>query len=734
MNSPHKTSSASTAAPSKMNHTGRWIAIGLLLGVLCGVLFGDYCGALQVVGHAYVGMLQMTVLPYLVLSLVSKMGRLNADEARRLGLTALAVLLVFWVIAIVLIVLVSGILPPVEGASFYSPDFGGDTEHDQDFLSRFIPTNVFRALSNEYVPAVVVFCLFFGSALMFVPGKEPLLNFLDLCSDGLGRINLFLVRLAPIGLFTLTAAAAGTLRLEEMSRLQGYLIMFTLACMVAAFAVLPLLLSSLTNIRYRDLLGAAQEPLLTAIATGKLFVVLPQIIDKCEQLLKNNAEDEPQEGIGVSTASVVVPLAYPFPHIGKILAFVFISFAAWYSGHTLTPGETTSMAATGAVSSFASPLITMPYLLDQYHLPQDLMALFILPGFITMRLGDVVGVMHLMVLTLIVTRATQRRLSIRWSRLAVAAIGVLLCLACAGVASRWYLASTTLAYDLDKQFLSLEILPPHEDVVVFESRDDAPNRLPLDGSTLQRLKTERVLRVGYHADHVPYSFFNHHGHLVGLDVQLMYRLAERLQVRLEFVPYANDTVEEQLGSGEIDVAVGGLIMNPERLLRAGFTEPYQTATAAVVLPDHRRGEFDTWDDPNMPAALRLGAVHEDVAAAVRRELPSVEVVVIDSIRSYFEATRSNLDGLIIAAEEGAAWNVLYPEHTVVVPKPIVQRPVGMAVRSSDADWLRFLDRWLDFERLDGSLDRLRTYWIEGGGTKKKKPRWCVMRDVLGWIP
>ncbi len=421
MNSRFESGDTAVATSEKPSHTGRWISIGLLLGVLCGVLFGEYCGALQVVGRGYVGLLQMTVLPYLVISLISKMGRLNADEARRLGLTALAVLLVFWVIAIVLIVLVSAILPPIEGASFFSPNSEAGAPHDQDVMSRFIPTNVFQALSNEYVPAVVVFCLFFGSALMLVPGKEPLLDFLDLCSDGLGRINLFLVRLAPIGLFTLTAAAAGTLRLEEMSRLQGYLIMFTLACLMAAFGVLPLLLSSLTNIRYRDLLRAAQEPLLTAIATGKLFVVLPQIIDKCEQLLKD--DEEPAERIGESTASVVVPLAYPFPHIGKILAFVFISFAAWYSGHSLTPDQTASMAATGAVSSFASPLVSMPYLLDQYQLPQDLMALFILPGFITMRLGDVVGVVHLMVLTMIVTRAMQRRLRIQlaafagWRRL-----------------------------------------------------------------------------------------------------------------------------------------------------------------------------------------------------------------------------------------------------------------------------------------------------------------------------
>jgi Na+/H+-dicarboxylate symporter/ABC-type amino acid transport substrate-binding protein len=666
----------------------------------------------------------------MVLSLIAKLGRLDAQRARRMGWTALIVLLLLWLIGIVLIVFVTAILPPIQGASFFSPTPEQVAVGEPDLLSNFVPTNVFRSLSDGLVPAVVVFCLFFGSALILVPGKEPLLDFLDLCSEGIGRINLFLIRLAPIGLFMLTAAASGTLRIDELSRLQGYLIIFTLACLLATFGVLPLLISSLTTIRYRDVLKAAREPLLTVIATGKLFVVLPQIVDKCEQLL----EHESPSKISKSTASVIVPLAYPFPHLGKILPFVFISFAAWYMGRSLTPGQTTAMAATGTISSFASPLVTMPYLLDQYQLSQDLMALFILPGFITMRLGDLVGVLHLMTLTLIVNQALQGRIRIRWRRLLAGGFCVLLCLGVLGTASRCYLASTTLDYDLDERFLALAIPSPHEDVVVYQSRDDVPIRQPLQGSTLERVKTEKLIRVGYHSDHLPYTFFNQHQHLVGLDVELMHRLAIRIDVQLEFVPYAYDTVVEQLESGEIDVAVGGLMMKPERLLVTGFTQPYQTATVAVVLPDHRRGEFDTWDDPHMPADAKLGVVYEDLAVAARRQLPDVEIVVIDSFSAFFAKRDDDLDGLIIAAEEGAAWNVLYPEHAVVIPKPVVQRPVSMAVRANDADWLRFLDHWLDFERLDGSLDRLRIYWIEGGGTKEQNPRWCVARDVLHWLP
>jgi Na+/H+-dicarboxylate symporter/ABC-type amino acid transport substrate-binding protein len=701
--------------------------------VLCGVLFGEYCSFLDVVGQAYVGLLQMTVLPYVTVAIVAKLGRLDLTQARRLGKVALVILLLFWLLGVALVVAVSIMLPPVDGAAFFSPKPIEPTEGASDFLTMFIPANIYHALAGNVVPAVVVFCLFFGAALISVPGKEPLLDFLDLCSDGLSRINLFLVRLAPFGLFALTAAAAGTMGFDELSRLQAYLIMFTLACLVAAFGVLPLLVSSLTPVSYRKFLRSAQEPMLTAIATGKLFVVLPQIVDKCEELT-DPAYDPSHHPPGHSTASVLVPLAYPFPHLGKILAFVFVSFAAWYVGRDLQPGETTYMATTGASASFASPLITIPFLLDMFQLPQDLMPLFLAPGFITTRLADVVGVAHLMALTVIASHALQGTLQVRWRPLCFSTLGLVACLSLAVGMSRWYLTTTAPSYDLDNRMLSLEIASPHLDTVVYRDGDEIPPRTVPTGDTLTTVAHGGVLRVGYHADHLPYSFFNNKGDLVGYDVELMHRLADRLQVRLEFVPWTYENVVEELGRGDIDVAVGGLIMNPERLLRVAFTAPYTTATLAVVIRDHQRGQFATWESTDARRDLHLAVVGQDMAAAARRQLPRDQIESIASIRQFFDEHPGGATGLVTSAEEGAAWNILHPEYTVVAPEPVIQRPVCMAVRLNDLNWVEFLNRWLDYERLDGSLERERIFWIEGGGAKTRPPRWSVFQNVLGWLP
>ncbi len=81
---------------------------------------------------------------------------------------------------------------------------------------------------------------------------------------------------------------------------------------------------------------------------------------------------------------------------------------------------------------------------------------------------------------------------------------------------------------------------------------------------------------------------------MGLDVELMYQLASQVGARIEFIPYDYPTLIDQLNSGQFDVAISGLIIKPDRSLYVGFSQPYTDATAAIVVPDHRRGEFRDW--------------------------------------------------------------------------------------------------------------------------------------------
>jgi Na+/H+-dicarboxylate symporter len=63
------------------------ILIGLASGVATGLFFGEMAAGLKIVGRAYIGLIQMTILPYMVVSLIGGIGHLSYDSAKRLALT-----------------------------------------------------------------------------------------------------------------------------------------------------------------------------------------------------------------------------------------------------------------------------------------------------------------------------------------------------------------------------------------------------------------------------------------------------------------------------------------------------------------------------------------------------------------------------------------------------------------------------------------------------------------------
>jgi Na+/H+-dicarboxylate symporter len=57
-----------------------YILIGMFLGIVCGIFFGKKVAFLQVAGDAFIKLLQMTILPYILVSLISGLG-----DARSIG-------------------------------------------------------------------------------------------------------------------------------------------------------------------------------------------------------------------------------------------------------------------------------------------------------------------------------------------------------------------------------------------------------------------------------------------------------------------------------------------------------------------------------------------------------------------------------------------------------------------------------------------------------------------------
>ena len=88
-----------------------FVVIGMLLGIFCGLLLGDRCAKLVIVGNIYVILLLMCVLPYVVITLIYSIGKLKTNEAKMIAIKGGFITFTFWSIAIFFVLLMPVTFP-----------------------------------------------------------------------------------------------------------------------------------------------------------------------------------------------------------------------------------------------------------------------------------------------------------------------------------------------------------------------------------------------------------------------------------------------------------------------------------------------------------------------------------------------------------------------------------------------------------------------------------------------
>ena len=242
--------------------------IGLGLGIAAGLFFGELASPLKYAGDAFIGLLQMTVLPYIMLALMGGIGKLTGVQSRLLLGRVSLIILFLWFVGYLTVLLFGLSLPAQTSASFFSTSMVTEPR-SFDFFSLFIPSNPFQSMAENRVPAVVLFSVLCGAAIIGMGSKQAILSALDTMQDVLGRVTGFIVGLSPLGVFCIVTSAAGTMNIAEMARIQGYLVLMTVFTLAICFLLVPALVKTLTPFRSKDISPLLRASFVLAFATGK---------------------------------------------------------------------------------------------------------------------------------------------------------------------------------------------------------------------------------------------------------------------------------------------------------------------------------------------------------------------------------------------------------------------------------------------------------------------------------
>ncbi|MCY4044733.1 MAG: cation:dicarboxylase symporter family transporter [Cellvibrionales bacterium] len=685
------------------------IIISLIAGIITGLLLGYPIQGTEVIGKAFVMLLQMTAIPYICVSLIAGIGFLDKETALKLMKSGALVYLGLTAIMLCFIYISAIAFPNWQASSFYSANTLVDS-NSGSLLNIFIPSNPFTALSKTQVPAIVLFCVLLGVGFMSVEYRNQTLLFFKDIQQALVNVNSLVLKLAPVGVFCISQHASASLSKEEIDGLVVYITSVTLITFVLTFIVIPGLIASITPFTYRQVIYVSKDAMLTAFVTGHILIVLPIIAEKVKKLINQHVGAEQNEH---NLAEVIAPISFSVPTGSKLISLSFIVFAAWFDGQPIQGSDYALLSVLGFSYLFNSNYGAIADLITTLNITSGLYDLFVIAeNLIVRHLGGIIGAMFCVALTVLTTVACAGIWQFHW-RKGLLFLSLTLSLFASllfGIGRGFEIISHQ--YQGYERFIDRYLMyKPAGSKIIKDPFDESITDVNKD--TLDRIKQRGVIRFGYYQDALPFAFNNKNGQLVGLDIELIHMLARELKVEIEFVKVTHAQTQALLRSGYLDMA-SGIPLISENLTHFSLSIPYTYEKMAFIVKDKHRHDYkdlaQVANKENLVIGIPGSLFYKE---AIDSAFPNANIEILPTPRKFF-VEKHNIDAMVFGAAGASAWTLVYPEYSVVTPKQELSKiPISFAIPPSDHKFELFLRNWITLNTNNGNIDKIFRYWIEG---------------------
>ncbi|MBL4898924.1 MAG: cation:dicarboxylase symporter family transporter [Colwellia sp.] len=691
------------------------IITAMIVGLLIGATTSTVFIGVNEIANAFVMLLQMTALPYISLSLITGIGGLSSAKISSTVKHSLIILLSLIALVLFFILLAPIAFPNWQSADFYSVNTI-KTVQEFDLIQLFIPTNPFYSFAHGLIPSVVMFSIFLGVGLMQVKAKKQTLLALIGLNNAIINVSAMVMKLAPLAIFCIALRAAATIDASQLDGLLVYIVTAAVLVFLLAFLILPAIVATITPFEYKDILKATRSAMITAFATGSFFIVIPLIVEKTKQLIdKMNITNANLRANAITAPSIIVPISFSLPIGGKLLALLFVLFAAWFSGSPVDASNYFQLLTVGLSQLFGSTSIAMPNLLALFNVPSALFELFLVAeNLIVGRLGALLSVIFSASLVILIATSIVNKFTFKWRSFSKYLIILPAISMIAFVSLRFTFDNISFQYQGYTKFIERDFVILDTKSTVLKQPENIEINSQPDVDVLTRIKQRGFIRVGYFRDDLPYSFHNHQGKLVGFDIEIINLLADDLGVSIEFVLIFHKQAQQLLSSGYLDMTTGVPVL-PNNMKEFTLTVPYSSQSIAFIVKDERRSEFTDWktifNDEELIISIPELYYNENL---IKRYFKHNKVWEISTPRLYFKEKYQHIDAMLFGAPTASAWTLLHPEYTVVAPKP-AQPPLAMAfaINSEDKAFELFMRSWIQMKKQNKDIEHLFDYWIAG---------------------
>ena len=366
------------------------ILIGLILGLVCGLLFGKDIIWVKPIGTAFIQLITMVVVPLVFSSLL--VGTASLGDVKKLGRIGGKTLIFFAVTTVIAALIGLALVNIVKPGANISPEtktlllesFREQAEASMERVEKapsilqiildIIPSNPFASLSETNILQIIFFAIFLGITLTLIPYKkaEVILKFFEGLSDAMIKMVLIIMKAAPFGVFALIASIVGEFGKGVIFSLFLFILVVSAGCVIHLFTVYPLVLRFLSNFSISKFFSGIRPAQYIAFSSTSSAATLPVNMQVCEENL----------GVSPEICSFVLPLGATINMNGSaIYQGVSAVFIAEILGIHLSITQQISivfiavLSAVGTAGVPAGSIIMLAIVLRAINIPIDMIAL-----------------------------------------------------------------------------------------------------------------------------------------------------------------------------------------------------------------------------------------------------------------------------------------------------------------------------------------------------------------------
>ena len=211
-------------------------------------------------------------------------------------------------------------------------------------------------------------------------------------------------------------------------------------------------------------------------------------------------------------------------------------------------------------------------------------------------------------------------------------------------------------------------------------------------------KSQEELVLVTEAGFAPYEYYSN-GKIVGVDIDIAEKIAERLNKKLVVKDVAFDSIINEIKTKKSDLGASGISYTEERAKQVNFTINYASSKQVIIV--NKNSSILDASTLSGNVAVQLGTVADSY---LTENYPNVNVVREKKFLAAIQDLKDNKVDAVVMDELPA--KKLITDNMIILKDPLVVDNYGMIVEKSNTELLETCNEVINEMTEDGTIDEI----------------------------